>query len=214
MLVHIAPQGTPEWHAARAGVITGSMFKTARSRKKDGTPTAEARRYAFRLAIERISGGQPLDEGFETWQMRRGHELEPEARAAFEEHSGQIVMPAGFITTDDGRFGASADGFVGDDEGFEAKCLVSPESLMDVLVTNDITDYMDQCQGGMWITGRRAWNLCVYCPALAPIGRALTRWRVPRDDAYIAALAADLAAFERLVLEFEASLRAPQLQAA
>jgi hypothetical protein len=209
MLLYTEPQGSPEWHAARAGVITGSMFRTARERKRDGSLTAKARRYAFRLAVERISG-RPMDDfGFETWQMRRGRELEPEARDAFERHSGLLVEPAGFITSDDARFGASADGFVGHDEGLEIKCLVSPDSLLDVLLSNDISDYMDQCQGGMWLTGRKAWHFVAYCPALASIGRALTRWRVPRDDEYIAKLAADLAAFEAHVHEFQRALTNP-----
>lgn len=211
--IYTAQQGSPEWKAARAGVITGSMFKTARERlKKTGEPSSAARDYAFRLAVERISG-EPLDEGFETWQMRRGHELEPEARAAHEAHAGVLVEPCGFITTDDGLFGASADGLIGERGGAEYKCLVSPERLRDTLITNDIGDFMDQVQGGMWITGRAWWDFCIYCPALASIGRALTRWRVPRDDDYIDSMVGELLVFERLVSQYEATLRKPQLAA-
>lgn len=207
MIIYTAQQGTPEWHEARAGVITGSMFATARERlKKSGEPTASARDYAFRLAVERISG-QPLDDGFETWAMKRGRELEPEARAAHEAHARVVVEPCGFVTTDDGLFGASADGLILDDGGAEYKCLVSPERLRETLITNDISDYMDQVQGGMWITGRRWWDFCIYCPALAPIGRALSRWRVLRDDNYIDAMVDDLMAFARLVDSYEATLR-------
>ncbi len=212
MLVYTSPQGSPEWHAARAGCITGSMFATARERLKSGPnkgqPSSAARDYAFRLAVERISG-QPLDEGFETWQMRRGHELEPEARAAHQLHAGVIVEPCGFVTTDDGLFGASADGFVGHDGGAEYKCLVSPERLRETLITNNVSDYMDQVQGGMWITGRTWWDFCIYCPALASIGRALIRWRVLRDDDYIEAMERDLVEFSRLVSSYEAELRKP-----
>ena len=32
MILHTAPQGSPEWHAARAGVITASMFATCREK--------------------------------------------------------------------------------------------------------------------------------------------------------------------------------------
>ena len=87
MIVVECEQGSEEWHLARAGVPTASMFKVARSRLKSGKNqgqfTEAAKDYAFRLAIERISG-KPLDEGFETWQMKRGHELEPAARLAHE----------------------------------------------------------------------------------------------------------------------------------
>ena len=61
----------------------------------------------------------------------------------------------------------------------------------------------------MWITGRRWWDFCIYCPALAPIGRALSRWRVPRDQNWIDQMADDLVDFERLVSSYESTLREP-----
>lgn len=207
MLTHHAPQGTPAWLSARAGVVTASMFKVARSRlKRGGGLTAEAEDYAFRCAVERI-GGAPLDEGHETWQMRRGIELEPEARAAHQEHAGVIVEPAHFVTTDDGRFGATPDGLIGRDGGAEYKCLIGAESLRKVLSDANVGAYMDQVQGGMWITGRRWWDLCIYCPALAPIGLDLVRYRINRDPEYIAALVADLREFDQHVTRHEQQLR-------
>ncbi|WP_119154179.1 lambda exonuclease family protein [Caldimonas tepidiphila] len=205
-------QGSEQWHAARAGCITASMFRVARERLKSGPNkgdfSAAAKDYAFKLAIERISG-QPLDEGFETWQMKRGHELEPAARLEHELQTGLVVEPAGFVTTDDGLFGASADGLIGEGGGSEYKCLVSPEKLRSVLVSGDWSDYRDQVQGCMWITHRRWWEFCLYCPALEPIGRQLYRLRVERDEDYIADLETDLLAFARLVDQYEASLRQP-----
>lgn len=210
MILHTAPQGSPEWHQARAGCITGSMFATAREKLKGGPNkgdyTAAAKDYAFRLAIERISG-QPLDEGFETWAMKRGHELEPAARAEHEVAIGVLVQPVGFVTTDDGKFGASADGFIGTDGGAEYKCLVSPERLRSVILTGDLSEFTDQMQGGMWITGRRYWDFCLYCPALERIGLQLWHRRVDRDDSYIDQMEMDLIAFERLVSENERALR-------
>lgn len=250
-IVHYSAQGTEEWKRARAGVITASMFATARERVGqltdqqaalvsairagatleaaankagyktkpkltdtvqraiDGLPVGDyseaAKNYAFRLAIERRSH-EPLDEGFETWAMRRGHELEPAARAAHEQHANLVVEPCGFVTTPDGIFGASADGFIGTDGGAEYKCLVDPLRLRTTLVGNDISCFMDQVQGGMWITGRTWWDFCIYCPALAAVGRDFTRWRVPRDDNYINTLEAELLQFKQLVDSYEATL--------
>lgn len=246
-------QGSPEWLQARAGVITASMFRVARSRvgglteqqqklvdaiRNDGmdfaaaaevagykskpklTETVEraimglpvgdfsdpAKNYAFRVAIERISG-KPLDDGFETFAMRRGHEMEPAARAEHELQAGVLVWRAGIVLTDDGVFGASADGLIGDDEGSEYKALISPDSLRPVLFDEDISTYIDQVQGCMWITGRKRWHFCMYCPALEPVGRQLF-WRVvERDDNFIEALEADLLAFKALVDEYEQLLR-------
>jgi hypothetical protein len=206
-------QGSEEWHLARAGVITASMFKVARqlelkSGPNKGKPSSECLNYAFKLAIERISGA-PLDEGFETWQMKRGHELEPEARDEHQIQTGLLVERAGFVVTDDGMFGASADGLIGDDGGSEYKCLVSPEGMRKVLVDGDISEFIDQVQGCMWLTGRKWWHFALYCPALRVVGKQLWFRQVPRDDDYIEALEADLLAFRKLVDGAEAALRMP-----
>lgn len=250
-------QGEPEWHLARSGCITASMFSVARERTGDlddrqrtyvervragdssataaavagykKAPTSErveraiagervwtfsakAEDYAFRLAIERISG-EPLDEGFETWQMRRGRELEDAARAAHELEHGFEVRPVGFVRTPDHRFGASADGFieVRGGGGAEYKCFVAPEKLRPILLDRDPSVVMDQAQGGIWITGRSWWHVVLYAPFLAPCGRDLTVIPVERDDAYIEAMVADLWEFERRVQHYEDALRSDAL---
>lgn len=210
MIIVECRQGSPEWHQARAGAITASMFSTARKRLKSGPNKGDyseaAKDYAFRVAIERISS-QPLDEGFETWQMRRGHDLEEEARIAHESATGLLVDLAGFVLTDDRKFGASADGLIDGDGGCEYKCLVAPDRIRDVLLNDDISEFKDQVQGCMWVTGRSWWHFCMYCPALAPVGKELYLMHVKRDDDYIEALEQDLIAFERLVTEYETILR-------
>lgn len=211
MIIVECQQGSPEWHNARAGAITASMFETARKRLKSGPNKGEygsdAKDYAFRVAIERISG-QPLDDGFETYQMRRGHELEEAARIAHESETGMLVDLAGFVLTDDRKFGASADGLIDDDGGCEYKCFVAPSKLRSIIVSNDLSGVMDQIQGCLWLTGREWWHFCLYCPALAPAGKELILHHVKRDEEYIAALEQDLIAFERMVCEYEAILRA------
>ena len=55
MILYEAPQGTEEWHAARAGVITASMFSTCRQKLKSGPSkddfSSEAQAYAETLAL-------------------------------------------------------------------------------------------------------------------------------------------------------------------
>lgn len=181
-------------------------LKRALAGEKLGGPSDAAKDYAFRLACERISGVL-LDEGHTTWQMERGHEMEPEARLAHEVELGISVEPVGFITTDDGKFGASADGFIGDDAGAEYKALVSPKGIRKIWISDDISDFIDQVQGGLWLSGRRVWHFGMYCPALAPVGKALYLRIVPRDDDYIEALEKDLWRFESMVSEYEKTLR-------
>lgn len=202
--------------ASEANAMVEAGYKTkprasAIERALAGLPVGEfsdkALNYAFRLAIERISK-QPLDEGFETWQMQRGHELEPAARMMHEFLRGVYVEPVGFITTADGKFGASADGFIGTEEGAEYKCFVSPEKLRAIYLTGDVSEVIDQCDGGMWITGRKRWTFGLYCPALKPIGLDMQLFDIERDDDRIEALELDLIEFEKLVSEYESILRA------
>lgn len=236
-------QGSLEWHQARCGAITASMFSTIRKvvgglteqqekyvaavrdglTKKDAAvvagykaaPKSEsvekaikgeqvgdysdaAKDYAFRLAWERISG-QPLDEGFSTWAMKRGNELEPAARETHEEAIGMLIEHAGFVVTECGHYGASADGLINEDGGSEYKCLISPDRLRNILFDGDITEFTDQIQGCMWLTGRKWWHFCLYCPSLEPIGKHLIMHPVERDEDYIRALEQDLVRFNGLV---------------
>ena len=210
MIVYSHPQGSAEWLASRAGVITASMFAACRQKLKSGpnkgSLSSEAQGYAFRLAVERISG-TPLDEGFSTWAMKRGQELESAARAEVEVALGVFVDEAGFVCTDDLKFGASADGFIDHDGGLEIKCLVDPSRIRDVIMKDDISEFMDQIQGGMWITGRKWWQFALYCPALEPVGLHLWMKRVERDDNYINEMELDLLEFERVVSKYEQTLR-------
>lgn len=203
-------QGSDQWHLARCGIITASKFSEVRKRLKSGANkggfTADAEKYAFRLAIERITG-VPLDEGFQNFAMKRGNDLEPVAREEHELFTGHFVERAGFVLSDCGKFGASADGLIDDDGGSEYKCLIDPERIRSVLLYDDISEFMDQIQGCMWITGRQWWHFCLYVPALKVINKQLYLRHVKRDDAYIAELQKDLIEFEKLVSENERVLR-------
>jgi hypothetical protein len=196
-------QGAPEWYAARAGVITASMFQEIQERLKGGPNkgdyTKAARDYAFRLAIERIAG-EPLDvDAFQTWAMRRGHELEPEARDIHGMLYDLDIKRAGFVVSTDGRFGASADGLIDPDGGSEYKCFVDPAKLREIIIDGNIDDYKAQCQGGMLLTGRSWWDFCLYCPALRAAGKDLWRFPMERDEAYIERLTGELEAFDKVV---------------
>lgn len=209
------PQGSDAWLAARAGIITASRFSDARTRLaragkngKAGDPAAKAVEYAWQVAMERIAG-EPVSPTFETWQMRRGTALEPEARMAYELHAGLLASEEGLIMTDDGAFGYSADGLVGDDGLIEIKCPANCQKVGDIWSNpaGATDEYIDQIQGGMWIAGRKWCDFIMYCPWLEPVGKELFVQRIERDDGYIAKLEGDLLAFKRLVDEYEAILR-------
>jgi len=198
-------QGSPEWHASRAGVITASMFSSARYKTKKGEWSSEARGYAFRLALERI-GGKPLDDGVDTWAMKRGRDLEPAARSMHAKLIGQDIAPCGFFTDNSGVYGASPDGLIGDEGCAEYKCLVDPARIAKVLLQDDLSEFMDQIQGHMWITGRVWCDFCIYLPQLEAANRAMYRKRVYGDSGYISQMAKDLAEFNNYVGEMEAAV--------
>ncbi|WP_186083689.1 lambda exonuclease family protein [Burkholderia gladioli] len=199
MIIVDCQQGTPEWLAARAGVITASNFRVARSKKSDGSMTEAAEDLAFKLALERMSGVPLDDDAPETWQMKRGQRLEPEARLRHEAEIGVRVKPVGIILSDDRKFGASADGWIGDDGGAEYKCLVSPKELRAIYIRNDPAKYVDQVMGNLWLSGRRWWDFCVYCPALETHDLDFYRQRMKRDEESIERMIAELLQFDSVV---------------
>lgn len=199
-------QGTPEWHAARCGVITASKFRDATETTAKGLPTAKRRLYAAQVAVERISK-EPCGEVFNSWQMKRGQEIEPDARMAYEGATKNMATESGVVLTDDRLFGYSTDGFVGQDGMIEIKSLVGAEIVIEMWDKEDMSEYMHQMQGGMWITGRKWCDFVMYCPQLASVGKSLFLRRVMRDDKFIDEMVLELADFEKAVSRNESILR-------
>jgi YqaJ-like viral recombinase domain len=193
-------QGTIEWHLARAGVVTASNFRLARERMADGkTLTKTADDHAFKLASERFIGNLIDDEMYETWAMKRGQKLEAEARIRHMSEIGVRVWPVGMVLSDDLAFGASADGWIGEDGGAEYKCLIGAKSLKDIYLHDDMSFYDDQVQGNLWLSNRKWWDFCVYCPDFAPRGLDFYRRRVPRNENYIEQMVYELNDFNNVV---------------
>lgn len=196
-------QGSPEWKQARAGKVTASRAKDARDRLKSGAPSGKQIAYACQVALERVSH-QPADATFENWQMREGHIQEPIARAAYERRTGNLVYEVGAFATDDELFLYSPDGVIDDDGLLEVKTLFSPERIMTIVGNGDVSDFIDQCMFGLWLTGRQWIDLVIWVPSL----EHLSIRRIERDDDYIEAMETDLIAFAELVRKYEAKLRA------
>jgi exodeoxyribonuclease (lambda-induced) len=209
-----APQGTPAWHAARCGKVTASRFEEAISvmtknsaQRKFGDPTAVAERYAADLSIERISE-KPFGEPPKAWVLERGHEMEFGARMKYESRFKSFVTEAGICLTDDEVFGYSSDGLVNDDGLIEVKAPIDSAKILTMWQTRDLSEYMHQMQGGMWITGRQWTDFLMYVPDLASVGKDLFVQRVPRDDTFIDDMVMRLMKFDRLVEANVAAFRA------
>lgn len=201
MIIHTDPQGSDAWLAARRGVITASRFKDCRDKLKNGSPSKTCLQYAMDVARERVGGLAPAK--FQTQAMRTGQAEEAPARIAFEAETGLLVEEAGFITTDDRLFGVSVDGFIDDDGVWECKTMVSSDTLFTALVDGDLSAYTDQCNGAMWLLGRKWVKLSLWCPDF----QKLHTVHIARNEEVIDALESDLIAFEALVSKYETALR-------
>lgn len=202
MIHHDYDQGSPEWLAVRKGIITGSRFKDARDRLKNGSPSKACLDYARDLARERCGGVAPVK--FQNAAMRTGVEQEPIARSAYERRTGALVEPVGFFTTEDQQFGLSPDGLIDEDGVLEVKTMVSSDTLFTAVAEGDLSAYMDQCLGYLWLLGRKWVDLCLWVPDLDH----MVIHRIERDENAIEKLEADMLAFAAIVDANEKALRA------
>lgn len=199
-------QGSEEWLMARRGVITGSRFKDCRDKLKNGQPSKACLDYARDVARERFGGSAPAK--FQNAAMRSGVEQEPVARAMYEARTGYMVDEAGFFMTDDDLFGLSPDGLIDEDGVLEIKTMVSSDTLFTAVVEGDLSAYLDQCLGYLWLLGRKWVDLVLWAPDLEAAGRkGLHIIRIERDEEAIEKLEADLMAFAVIVQEHEQKLR-------
>jgi len=180
-------QGSPEWHAARCGVPSASNFDMIVTTK--GEPSKQAQKYLYRLAGEIVSGNS--EETYQNGAMQRGRELEAEARKLYEFMTGLTVAQVGFCIADgDFAYGCSPDSLVGDDGGLEIKCPTMPVHVGYVLDNVLPTDYIQQVQGNLLVTGRKWWDFLSYYPGIKPL-----LIRVKPDKKFQAILKAELERF-------------------
>ena len=194
-------QGSEEWLAARRGKITGSRFKDARDKLRDGKTQSKAcLSYAMDVARERVGGSAPAK--FQNAAMRTGTEQEPFARAMYEARTGYMVDEAGFYLSDDAVFGLSPDGLIDADGVLEVKTMVASDTLFTAVADGDVSAYMDQCMGYLWLLGRQWVDLVLWVPDL---GHMVIK-RIHRDESAIEALESDMLEFAALVGKYEDAL--------
>ena len=179
-------QGTPEWHAARLGIPTASEFSTVMASGRGGGESKTRKTYLYKLAGEIITG--KASEGFSNAHMDRGHEMEPEARAAYAFMRDADPELVGFIRN--GRAGASPDSLVGTDGLLEIKTKL-PHLMIEAILRDDMPpEHKAQCQGQLWISERDWIDFAAYWP-----GMPLFIHRAYRDAEYIAAMASAVEQF-------------------
>lgn len=159
-------QGTPEWLAARCGIVTASVVGQLIT-PKTVKPAANdySRALAVTLTAERITGHvEPIHENSD---MMRGTLDEPFARDKYAEHFAP-VDEVGFMVRDDWgfRIGYSPDGLVGEDGLIEIKSRRQKKHLSTILADEVPLENMAQCQAGLLVSGREWLDYVSFCSGM------------------------------------------------
>lgn len=179
-------QNTEEWHKARMGIPTASMFATVMASGRGGGDSKTRATYMRKLAGEIITG-EPM-EGFTNKDLERGHAMEPDARNYYSLVTGNTPNLVGFIRN--GDKGGSPDALIGDDGVLEIKT-AAPHILIGYIEADKFpSEHVAQCQGNLWVSGRDWLDLVVYWPKMPTFIK-----RIERDPAYIAGLTKGVAEF-------------------
>jgi len=176
-------QGGDEWLQLRLGVATASKFNKIITAEGKQSETLE--KYALQLAIDTLL--TTPESSYKNADMIRGTELEPLAREAYQEETFSIVEQITMFLSDCGNFGYSPDGLVGDDGLIEIKCPKAITHFQYIIDNKGPSDYWQQLQGGLWLSGRKWIDFVSYHPDFKT--KQLFIIRVERDENYIAKLA-------------------------
>ena len=155
-------QRSPEWFEARKGNLTASQFGDWLT--KTGKVADSARLTAASKVMAEATGF-PDPPPFETDDMRRGVELEPEARDLFQKVTGMIVDQIGFAKSIHGHFGCSPDGLIlSHGEGLEIK-IPRASKLIQYIESDELpSEYKPQVHGSMAVLGCRRYHFFAWHP--------------------------------------------------
>jgi hypothetical protein len=202
-------QRTPDWYAARVGLMTATDAAAMLSRGKRAGEEAKGKvELRRRLAHESVYGVPLEDDHYESEYMRRGREREEEGRDCYEAVTGEVVQVVGFLRHLTLPIGCSPDGLVGDCEGgLELKC-PKWSTHWDYLDGGTLPrEYAPQVIHSLFVTGLPFWDFCSYCPEFRGPKRLF--WvRVHRDDVDLAAYELAFTFFWKEVEQVQDSLRA------
>jgi len=189
-------QGSPEWHAARAKIITASKVSALITAGWKIADNATSRGLVNEVAMARATGLSPDD--FQTPWMARGTELEPIARQYYEDNFG-LVQECGLFVAEllPGIIcGASPDGLVGEDGLLEIKTRKPDLQFATIMADEVPAEYVAQIQFQLLVTGRRWVDFVSFCDGLPLYVR-----RVFPDAEKQAILTAAVEAAEKAIAE-------------
>lgn len=184
MRIHDVTQRTPEWWALRAGRITGSCAEAILAVRKRGTGELAIRRaLRERLVVERLTGLAVEESPYKGKDLQHGIDCEPDAFAAYEAATGDLVNRVGFVSHDDLLAGCSPDGYIGKWEGIlELKCPASSTHIEYRKADVIPEEYKGQLFHALWITGAQWADFCSYDPRFTDPKLRLFVKRLTRNE--------------------------------
>jgi len=174
-------QGKEEWFDVRRGIPSASNFSKIIT--ATGKPSTQAEKYLFKLAGEKVSG--ITEDTYQNAAMLRGIEMEEEARQLYQIMEDVKVEQVGFCISE--GYGCSPDGLVGDKGMLEIKCPNVATHVSYLLKGTLPSDYFQQVQGQLLVTGREWCDFMSYSTCIKPF-----IIRVDRDEKFLASLKVEL----------------------
>ena len=191
-----AEQGTDAWRAERAGRVTASVFGRLMKAQRRGQLTIASE---ILRDLQHVRAGEFATRLDDVPAIRWGRDHESQARAAYVFETGATVEAAVFVPhATHPLIGASPDGLIGSDGLLEIKVPFS-RAQHDRYRADGPGGAFAQVQGQLWVTGR-AWSDFVSFDPREREELQLVIHRIPRDEAYIADLAAKVTAFADNIL--------------
>lgn len=184
-------QGSPEWFQIRLGIPTASNFAVM---MRDGD--AKTREKLKRVLAGEILTGRPGEGKIVTAAMQRGKDMEEEARQHYLDTNFADVRRVGFVRRrlPNGRFvGCSPDALLGSNGALEIKTM-APDLMIERLERGAglPPEHRPQVHGTMWVGDLEFVDLMLFYSGMpfAP------KFRVERDNTYIAEIAKAVEVFE------------------
>jgi putative phage-type endonuclease len=184
-------QGSDAWHELRRGKVTASRVADILAKTKSGV-SASRQNYLIELALQKTT--KTIEPSYTNAAMEWGTSTEPQARVAYEVATHNFVDQVPFVDHPTIKgFGCSPDGLVG--EGLiEIKCPNSATHWEYFKYNRPPQKYVIQMQAQMAVTGAKWCDFVSFDPRM-PERSQLLIVNVPRDDAFIAEMEAEIKQF-------------------